>query len=71
MKSGIGALLLIVGMILLVGVVIPYAVGYAVTWLVHVLLDKPWIVSHWIRWLIGIAIVFVASLFSTRIRTND
>jgi hypothetical protein len=42
-------------------------VGWALAYLVHVITGQPEITEYWARWILGIAVIIIASLFRPQI----
>lgn len=54
------AIVVLLGLFILV---VPVIIGWAVAYLIHIISGEPEITEFWARWIIGIAVIIVASVF--------
>ena len=57
---GVIAIVLVVGLFFLIA---PMIIGWAMAYLIHLVTGEPEITDFWGRWILGIAVIIVGSVF--------
>jgi len=56
-------ILFILSIIVFIFIILPWIVGWAVTFIIHIFTDRPEITNFWTRWFIGVALCVISGLF--------
>ncbi len=59
----VGFILLIILGIILIFIIVPVIIGWAVLFLFHIFTKDPEMTGWWLRWFVGIAILILVMLF--------